>query len=178
MIHLNPRERKLAIGLGLFVLVFGIYSKMIRPVRNEVDTLSDTLPQKQQELAQVTDKASSLADLTHRQEQLEQRVRQQSQEELMPYLDQLIRRFNLESPLKLKEREPLESIPLSQDIEEHRIRIRWENIELKDLLSFLAVIDAPENLCRIQSLDIQHHPDETTRIDVKVTIARPQAING
>ena len=176
MIHLNPRERKLAIGLGLFALVFGIYSKMIRPVRNEVESLGDTLPQKQQELAQVADKARSLADLTHQHERLEERVQQQSQEELMPYLDQLIRRFNLQS--SLKDRKPLESVPLSQDIEENRIEIRWENIDIKDLLNFLAVIDAPENLCRIQSLNIQHYPDEITRIDARVTIARPQTING
>ncbi len=176
MIQLNPRERQLAIGLGLFVLVFGIYTKMIRPVRSQVESLSDTLPHKHQELLQVTDKAEELDALTQQRELLEQRVLQQSQEELMPYLDQLLRRFHLET--NVKDRKPLASVFLTQEIEENRIEIQWENILLKDLLNFLAVIDAPENLCRIQSLNILHNPEEVTRINAKVTIARPQRIKG
>lgn len=176
MIQLNPRERQLLIGLGLFALVFGIYTQMIRPVRTEVESLSETLPQKQQELVQVTDKASALDSLTQQRQQLQDRIRQQGRKELMPYVDELLRRFDLE-PF-VTDRKPLDSLYLTQTIEENRIEIRWENIVFKDLLNFLAVIDAPENLCRIQSLNIQHNSEETSRVNASVTIARPQLVKG
>ncbi len=176
MIQLNPRERQLALGLGLFVGALLLYNQVVKRIQVQHQNLTDIIPQKQMELAEVQDRAQALDDITAKQQALEQRLAQQSQSDLMPYLEQLIRRLKLDAFVTERKQQP--SRPLAPDIEESLIKISWDNIVLKDLLDFLAVIDAPDNLCRVQQLHIQYHPDETTRVDASTTIARPQRIKG
>lgn len=173
MIHLNRREKRLAIGMAAVVAVWAIYGYGIRPTQERIATLERVIPERQSELEQLRDMSDKYSALQRRFEATRTRLAQQNPTfELLPFLETLIERHKLTAHVHgMKQDLPVES---RGPYAETSVAINLEGISLAQLVRFLEAVDTAEVVAQIGSLHVHKSRTNEGTLASNIQIVSPR----
>ena len=144
MIHLNSSERRTAL-IGILVLaLWASYGFVIKPVKSRIATLHRIIPQKQEELSSLHDKAGLYKTLRSDISGLLDRIINQDPAfELLPRLEAMLETLKLkESVLQMDQ----QTIPLDSSYSENIVEILLDNVTLEQIVALIQSIETSEAL--------------------------------
>lgn len=173
MIHLNRREKRLAIGMAVVVAVWAVYGYAIRPTQERIATLERVIPEKQSELEQLRDMSDKYIVLQRRFEAIRTRLVQQDPTfELLPFLENLIERHELTVHLQGMKQDL--SVESRAPYAETSVAIDLEGISLAQLVRFLEALDTADIVAQIGSLHIHKSRTNEGTLASKIQIVSPR----
>jgi len=172
MIHLNKNERRTAI-VGILVLaLWAMHSFVVKPIKSRTTTLHRIIPQKQEELSVLHDKASLYKALQSDTSGLQERIADQDPAfELLPRLEAMLEALQLrESIVRMDQ----QSIPLDSSYSENVVEILLDNVTLEQVVAFIQSIETSETLLQTRSMHLTHDPANEERLNCTLSIHHPR----
>ncbi len=162
MIQLTKREQRLAIGVTAVAALWAVYGLAIEPVRDRIETLKRTIPEKENELREVQAKSSEYTQLRQGLEEVQVRMaRQDPNFELLSFAESLLEEQGLATKANMDG--SLETV----------VQITLENIALRQLVNFLKAIEASDVVAQVGSLHIHRDTVDKMLLDSVVEIYTP-----
>jgi type II secretory pathway component PulM len=172
MFQITPRERLLSIGLTVAVGAWALYALAVKPASDRIRTLQRIIPEKQAELRDLQAKSAQYTALQNQSVQLRTKMgSQQSDFQVLPFLESVIERHELAKHVVTMERDTVQPQP---DFSEVVVTIELHDVSLKQLIDFLSDIETPEAIVRIRSLHIRKDPSNEALLDSTAAISSPK----
>jgi type II secretory pathway component PulM len=172
MIQITPRERLLAAGLAVAVGAWALYGLAIRPANDRIRTLQRIVPEKQAQLQELQTKCTQYTELQN--EFARARAQMTSQEsdfEVMPFLETMIDRHKLSGHVVTMNPDTLQPQP---DYSETVVTIELRDVSLGELIDFLSAVETSKSIVRVGSLHIRRNPKNEALLNSTVGICCPQ----
>ncbi len=172
MIHLNSNERRTAL-IGILVLaLWATHSLVIKPVKSRIATLHRVIPQKQEELSSLHDKASLYRSLRSDISGILDRIAHQDPTfELPPRLEAILETLKLkESVLRMDQ----QTIPLDSSYSENTVEILLDSVTLEQVVAFIQSIETSEALLQTRSMHLTRNPTNDERLNCTLSIHHPR----
>jgi len=172
MIHLNRSERKTAIVGILVVALWAMHSFVTRPINARTTTLHRIIPQKQEELSVLRDKANLYQGLLSDTSGLQQRIAHQDPAfELLPQLEAMLEALQLkESVVQMDQ----QSVPLDSSYSENVVEIRLDSVTLEQVVAFLQSLETAEALLQTRSIHLTQNTTNEERLNCALSIHHPR----
>jgi type II secretory pathway component PulM len=168
MIVLTERERLLALGLAAAISVSSLYALVIRPTHHRIQTLERIIPEKQSELHALEAKSVEYLALCKGYEDFRAKTAAQDPNfQLLPYLEELLKRHGLDK--NLVKMAP-DNLQLQPDYSETIVKIDLDGVPLKQLVGFLKEIETSDVYARVGSLHISKNRTDGALLDSTIEI--------
>jgi type II secretory pathway component PulM len=172
MFQITPRERLLSVGLTVAVGVWTLYALAVKPASDRIRTLQRIIPEKQAELRDLQAKSAQYTALQNEVARLRTKMgSQQSDFQVLPFLESVIERQELAKHVVTMERDTAQPQP---DFSEVVVTIELHEVSLKQLVDFLGDVATPEAVVRVPSLHIRKDPSNEALLDSTVAISSPK----
>lgn len=174
MMHLTRREKRLAIGMAAVIVVWAVYGVAVRPAQERISTLQRVIPEKQNDLEHLQEAAAQYLSLRRDVQTVRTRIAQQDGSfELMPFLESLIARHQLDEHLVKMDSDPMSS---QSGFAETAVTIELKTVGLRQLLAFLETVENTDAVIHIAGLQIRqdHSQEGTLAATVRIVSPRPQ----
>jgi hypothetical protein len=172
MIQLTRRERRLGIVMTAVATVLALYGFAIEPMRDRIETLQRIIPEKQGELREIQASSAEYIALRRARESVEARIgAQDSDFQLLPFLESLIEQHRLTRQVVTMERDAL---PAQSGYSETIVKIGFEGITLRQLVAFLEAVETSGVIAQIGSLHVRKDAKNETRLISILHIHSPQ----
>lgn len=168
MMRLMRREKLLAVTLGVFVTMCGLFVFAVRPAVERAETLRRVIPEKQSELEVLRAKASEYIALRDGLKALRTKIASQEKIfELLPFLESLIREYGLAKKVATMKQQVLQLEPHHC---ETIVEIKLQNLTLSQLVNFLWKVESSKVLARTKSLYIKKNMTNTGLLDALIEV--------
>ncbi len=166
--RLTPREKLLAVALAVFVAVWALFAFAINPAVGRIETLGRLVPEKQNELHNISARSKEYIFLRDSLDQLRAKVdSQQDGFELLPFLETLVRKSGLEKKVAAMEQQV---VPLEPRYCETIVEVRLQNLTLSQLVDFLCKVESSPILVKTKALHIKRSTTNPDLLDSMVEI--------
>ena len=170
--HLTRRERRLAAGLGVGIILWSLHVMVVKPTGARIRTLERILPEKQHELRELQARIDEYARLRDGSERFRAKMAAQDPEfQLLPFLEELLENHGL---AKHVSNMVLNTVQLQPHYSETIVEIKLENASLKQLIDFVMAVESSDALAHVGSLHIHTAPENEASLHSTVQIHRPQ----
>jgi hypothetical protein len=172
MIHLNRNERRTAIVGILILALWTMHSFVIEPIKARTSTLHRIIPQKQEELSALHDKANLYQSLQSDTAGLQERIAHQDPAfELLPRLEAMLEALQLKNSIRQMDQQ---TIPLDSAYSENVVEIRLDSITLEQIVAFIQSIETSEALLQTGSMYLTQNPTNQERLNCTLSIHHPR----
>lgn len=161
----TTRERRLALVLIACATIICAYTLLIRPARARLATLHRVIPQKQNDLEQLTVLSKKVKKLQTSLDAIHQKILPQRDLTVMPALEKRLAAHNLFEAAEVTR----QTRPVSEDVVESAIAIQFNSISINDLVEFLSDLKGNGNPLRLKNLHIERHRESENLINASVT---------
>jgi hypothetical protein len=171
MIRMNPRERRLGIGLVVALGVWTAWTFAVEPTQERIRTLERILPEKQTQLRELTAQGIEYVAIENKFKDL--RTRMASQDpgfQLLSFLESMIARHKLAGHTT-KRQDVLQPQP---DYSETVVTIEMQDITPKQLITFLTAVETADAVVQVGSLHICKDVTNDALLDCTVAIHNPR----
>ena len=157
----------LAVGV-----LWSLYGFVIEPVQDRIQTLQRVIPEKQTELNEVRALSERYLALRRDVQDLRTRMAEQDSDfQLLPFLETLIEQRQLDPYVVTMEREMRSPQPGYSEI---LVEIGLEGITLPQLIGFLEAIDAADVVTHVGSLHIRKGTQGGMQLNATIQIQSPR----
>lgn len=171
MIQMNPREKKLAIGLAVGVGVWAVWTFAVKPMQERIQTLERILPEKQTQVQALQETGREYIALDNKFKDLRTRLSSQDPAFQLPtFLETMIDRHKLAGHATTT----VGAVQPQPDYSESVVTIEMQDVTLKQLLDFLAAVQTPKAVVQIGSLHIRKDPTNDALLDSTIAIHNPR----
>lgn len=165
---LDSRERKIMLGGILFVLCFLVIQFAVVPFWDARNNLEISIQRKSEELVKI----KQLQDEYMRLRVQEGGIRTKIMERtpgftLFTYLDKQVTKADVKKQIKYMKPSTQEG---DDDLNESMVEIKLQRTTLKDLVSFLLLVESEKNVVSISRISIQDSGNEQGYLDVIMQI--------
>ncbi len=174
MIALRPRERKLAIGLASVIVVLSLYGFVVAPRMDRIHTLQRVLPEKQQELRDLTAKSRQVMMLSSQLAVIRQAVDAAPAVEFLPALDSIIEREGLRNHLATLGPQAAGPQASQSGLGQVVVEMSLQSVSFGQLLDFVREVQTEVPLARIGTLHLSR-AQEAGMLDAALTLRKPQS---
>jgi len=172
MIHLNRNERRTAIVGILILALWTMHSFVIKPIKARTTTLHRIIPQKQEELSVLHDKADLCRALQSDTSELQERIAHQDPTfELLPRLEAMLEALQLKDSILQMDQQ---TIPVDSSYSENVVEILLDSVTLEQIVAFIQSIETSEALLQTGSMHITHNPTNEERLNCTLSIHHPR----
>lgn len=170
--RLTKRERRLATGLIVGMIVWALYVMAVKPTGARIQTLERIIPEKQRELRELQARIDEYVTLRKGLEDFRAKITvQDPQFQLLPFLEKLIETQGLTPNVTTM---VPNTVQLRPDYSETIVEIKLENASLKQLIDFVTAVEDSDAFAQVGSLHIQKSPDDETLLHSTIHIYNPQ----
>jgi type II secretory pathway component PulM len=172
MPRLTPRERFLATGVTAVLVVSAAYGTAIRPARDRIGTLERVIPEKLSELKRLRAGITEYDALRQKTEGIRARIAAQNADFQLPtHLETLLDTEGLGDHLVTMT--PNE-VRLRADYTETIVEIQLQDVQLAQIVEFMAAVETREPLVRVGSLNITGTADTEKGLEATLVIHSPR----
>jgi len=152
--------------------VWSLYGFVIHPMRDRIDTLRRIIPEKRSELREVRGLSDTYLTLRQDVEATQARLAAQDSDfQLLPFLESLIERHQLTPYVATMKRDTLTAQP---GYAETVVEIGLEGISLGQLVRFLEAVETSEVLAQVATLHIHKSIESSAQLNSTIQISSPQ----
>ena len=163
--HLTLREKKFALGLGVFIAGWALFAAVVKPAAQRIQTLNRVIPEKQTQLMELRAKTSEYIMLHSRLEALQATMDSRDRDfKLLTFLESLIAECGL--PEKAVKMRQYATKPDSEHYE------TIEGLTLEQLVGLLSRVDSNQLPAGVRNLHITKNPTGTGLLDSVVEIRK------
>ncbi len=174
--QLNERDRKAVIICGITVICFVAVQFIILPLFDKKKRLERTLVTKQQYLVQMQEMQARLLQLSSLGSGLAIKLEKRNKNfSLFSFLEEKAGVNGIKN--KIAYMKPSDSVD-SDSYKQILVEMKLQAINLKQLVSFLKDIEAPENLVGLQRISIQENKKSVGRLDVIMQVISIDNLDG
>ncbi|MBN1803784.1 MAG: type II secretion system protein M [Sedimentisphaerales bacterium] len=168
MIRLAPREKKIAIGLGVFAALWSFYAVAVSPALNRIETLNRVIGEKQQELEKIRAISREYVFFNRNPDTLHTQLDSaQDTFQLLPYLEALIDECGMAKNFETVKRQVL---PIDSNYSEIVVEVRLNNLSISQLVNFLGKIESSKTIARTKSLYVRRNMVNKNLLDSVIEI--------
>ena len=168
MIRLTQREKLLAGSLLIFATAWTLFTVVVSPALDRIETLNRVVSEKQQELEQVREISNEYIYLSNSLDNLNAKVDlQQETFELLPFLESLIGECGLSDNVETMKRQVL---PIDSNFSRIVVEVRLERLSIGRLVDFLSKIESSYAEVRTKSLYIKKNMGDKNLLDSVIEI--------
>ncbi len=169
MIRLTNRERRLVIGLIIFVGLCALFIFGIRPVLERIETLARVIPEKQEELQELRVKSDEYLVLRTNLDDLEREIASEEKKfELLTFLEAIITELHLGKEVAAMKQETLQ---LNSNYCEVIVETKLENVTLKQLVEFILKTVDSNHLLQIKTLYVKKNTTSPYLLNAAIQIS-------
>ena len=166
--HLTLREKKFALGLGVFIAGWALFAAVVKPAAQRIQTLNRVIPEKQTQLMELRAKTSQYLMLHSRLEALQTTMSSRDRDfKLLTFLESLIAECGL--PEKAVKMRQYATQPDSEHYETI-VELTLEGLTLEQLVGLLSRVDSNQLPAGVRNLHITKNPTGTGLLDSVVEI--------
>lgn len=163
MIRLARREKKLAIGLGIFVVLWSFYALAISPALERIETLNRVISEKKQELKKVRAISREYAFLNKSLNGFQAQVDAgQDNFQLLPFLESLINECGIAKNVETMKRQVL---AIDSNYSEIVVEVRLGNLSIGQLVDFLGKIESSQTRVKTKSVYVKRSMTNKNLLD-------------
>lgn len=149
-----------------------LYGFVIEPMQDRIRTLQRVIPEKHSELRDVRMLSNKYLALRQNVDDVRARMAAQDSDfQLLPFLEALIEQHQLTPYVATMERDTLSSQPGHT---ETRVEIGMEGITLRQLVGFLEAVETSGVLAHVGSLYIRKAPEDRMQLNTTIQIHSPR----
>ena len=174
MIALRPRERKLAIGLASVIAVLSLYGFVIAPRMDRIRTLQRVIPEKQQELRDLTAKSRQVMMLSSQLAVIRQAIDAAPAVEFLPALASIVERQGLRTHLATLEQQATGPQAPQTGLGQIVVEMSLRSVTFGQLLGLVQEVQTQIPLARIGTLHLSR-AQEPGLLDAALTLRKPQS---
>jgi type II secretory pathway component PulM len=171
MIGLRPREKRLAIGMASVIAALSLYGFVIAPRMDRIRTLQRVIPEKQQELRDLTAKSRQVMMLSSQLAVIRQAIDAAPAVEFLPALASIIERQGLRNHLATLEPQTAGS---QSGLGQIVVEMSLQAVTFGQLLDFVQQVQTQVALARIGTLHLSRAQDPNL-LDAALTLRKPQS---
>jgi type II secretory pathway component PulM len=172
MIALRPRERNLAIGLVAGVAAMSLYGLVVAPRLARIRTLQRVIPEKQQELRDLSVKSRQVMTLSSQLAVIRQAIDAEPRIEFLPVIASIVSRQGLQSHLLTLEQAAGGLQAESGDLV---VELSLRKVTFKQVLGLLQEVQSQVRLARVATLHLSRSVQEPGLLDAAITLLKPQS---
>lgn len=153
-------------------VVWALYGFVVEPMQDRIRTLQRIIPEKQSQLRDIQAASKKYIALRREVEHMQRRMAAQDSDfQLLPFLEALIERHQVTPYVVTMERDTRSSEP---GYSETLVEIGLEGIALEPLVRFLEAVETSGALIQVGSLYLRKDPGNATQLNATVQIHSPR----
>jgi hypothetical protein len=150
-----------------------LYGFVVEPMRDRIETLQRIIPEKQNELQEIQACSAEYLALRRARESVEARIAEQDSDlQLLPFLEKLIERHQLTPHLVIMEEQ--DNAISQAGYAETIVEIGLEGVALRQLVQFLEAVETSGIVVQIGSLYIRKDAQDPTKLTSTLQIHSPR----
>ena len=166
--NLDARERRVLLGGILFVLCFFVFQLVIMPFWNVRTNLELSIARKSAELVKIRQLQEEYQQLKVQEGGIRAKIMKRSPGfTLFTFLDKQVTKAQVKKQIKYMKPSTLEG---NDNLGESMVEMKLQRTTLKDLVSFLLLVESEENVVSIRRISIQESGKEQGYLDVILQI--------
>lgn len=166
--NLDARERRVLLGGILFVLCFFVFQLVIMPFWNARTNLELSIARKSAELVKIRQLQEEYQQLKVQEGGIRAKIMKRSPGfTLFTFLDKQVTKAQVKKQIKYMKPSTLEG---NDNLGESMVEMKLQRTTLKDLVSFLLLVESEENVVSIRRISIQESGKEQGYLDVILQI--------
>ena len=166
--NLDARERRVLLGGILFVLCFFVFQLVIMPFWNARTSLELSIARKSAELVKIRQLQEEYQQLKVQEGGIRAKIMKRSPGfTLFTFLDKQVTKAQVKKQIKYMKPSTLEG---NDNLGESMVEMKLQRTTLKDLVSFLLLVESEENVVSIRRISIQESGKEQGYLDVILQI--------
>jgi general secretion pathway protein M len=166
--NLDARERRVLLGGILFVLCFFVFQLVIMPFWNARTNLELSIARKSAELVKIRQLQEEYQQLKVQEGGIRAKIMKRSPGfTLFTFLDKQVTKAQVKKQIKYMKPSTLEG---NDNLGESMVEMKLQRTTLKDLVSFLLLVESEENVVSIRRISIQESGNEQGYLDVILQI--------
>jgi len=168
MIKITPRDRKVLIVGGVFVLLFVVVQFAVFPLMENRDRLERSISAREKALVEMKDLQVEYKQLHSKANVLlDQLVGRQNDFSLFSFLEQMAAKSEVKKNITyMKPSETADEGPFKEVL----VEMKLQAISLKQLVDFLTLVESPRNVVALKRISIQENKKEQATLDVIVQV--------
>ena len=168
MIKITPRDRKVLIVGGVFVLLFVVVQFAVFPLMENRDRLERSISAREKALVEMKDLQVEYKQLHSKANVLlDQLVGRQNDFSLFSFLEQMAAKSEVKKNITyMKPSETADEGPFKEVL----VEMKLQAISLKQLVDFLTLVESPRNVVALKRISIQENKKERATLDVIVQV--------
>ena len=168
MIKITPRDRKVLIVGGVFVLLFVVFQFAVFPLMENRDRLERSISAREKALVEMKDLQVEYKQLHSKANVLlDQLVGRQNDFSLFSFLEQMAAKSEVKKNITyMKPSETADEGPFKEVL----VEMKLQAISLKQLVDFLTLVESPRNVVALKRISIQENKKEQATLDVIVQV--------
>lgn len=175
--RLTRRETWLAVGLGGFVAVWAMYSFVVGPAIERMETLNRVIPEKQDELDSMRAKAAEFVALIDGLDEMRVKIAAQDPAvELLPFVEALVNKHGLSQNLVAME--PPQTSQFGSGYTQTVVQIRMEKLSLRQIFDFISQLQSSQMLADTKRLYIKKNAKDASLLDAEVDVSNLRLSQG
>jgi general secretion pathway protein M len=165
---LDARERRVLLGGTLFVLCFFIVQLVIIPFWTARSNLETSIQRKSTELEKMQQMQAEYQQLKVQEGGIREKIMKRSQGfTLFTFLDKQVTKAEVKKQIKYMKPSTQEG---DDNLNESVVEMKLQRTTLKDLVSFILLVESEENVVSIRRISIQESGNEQGYLDVILQI--------
>ncbi len=165
---LDSRERKVLLGGAVFVLCFAVLQLLIVPFWDARENLERSIERKGEELVRIKQLQDEYRLLKEQEGGIQSRIAERSSGfTLFTFLDKQAAKAQVKKQIKYMKPSSQEG---DENLDESMVEIKIQRTTLKDLVSFIMLVESEENVVSIRRISIQESGSEQGYLDVILQI--------
>ncbi len=166
--NLDARERRVLLGGILFVLCFFVFQLVIMPFWNARTNLELSIARKSAELVKIKQLQEEYQQLKVQEGGIRAKIMKRSPGfTLFTFLDKQVTKAQVKKQIKYMKPSTLEG---NDNLGESMVEMKLQRTTLKELVSFLLLVESEENVVSIRRISIQESGKEQGYLDVILQI--------
>ncbi len=166
--NLDARERRVLLGGSLFVLCFFVVQLMIIPFWNARTNLMTSIERKSSELVKIKKLQEEYLQFKVQEGGIRAKILERSPGfTLFTFLDKQVTKAQVKKQIKYMKPSTLEG---DDNLNESIVEMKLQKTTLKDLVSFILLIESEENVVSIRRISIQESGGRLGYLDVILQI--------
>jgi len=168
MDSLDPREQRVLLGGTVFVLCFFIVQLVIIPFWNARSDLEASIERKNAELVKMKQMQKEYQELKVEEGGIRSKIIARSSGfTLFTFLDKQVTKAEVKKQIKYMKPSLQEG---DDNLNESMVEMKLQRTTLKDLVSFILLVESEENVVSIRRISIQESGSEQGYLDVILQI--------
>jgi len=164
MIKITPRDRKVLLIGGVFLLLFLIFQFAIFPLLDNRERLRQGITAREKALVEMKELQAQYRQLNSKANTLlDQLGGRQNDFSLFSFLEQMAAKSDVKKNISyMKPSETADEGPFKEVL----VEMKLQEVSLKQLVDFLALVESPENVVAVRRISIQENKKESATLDV------------